>query len=73
MAACLCVPKVSELHSALRRELVWHVVYAPATPLPFMVPSWLREMESHVIPPEDSCVDATPWTRVVLCKSGVLM
>lgn len=52
MAACLRVPKVSELHSALRRELVWHVVYVPRHPSSVYGTKLAREVESNVIPSE---------------------
>lgn len=50
MAACLRVPKVSELHSALRRELVWHVVYVPRHPSAVYGTKLAGEIESNVIP-----------------------
>lgn len=59
MAACLRVPKVSELHSALRRELVWHVVCVPRHPSAVYGTELAREIESHVIPAKVcvECVD----------------
>lgn len=50
MAACLRVPKVSELHSALRRELVWHVVYVPGHPSAVYGTKLAREIEGNVVP-----------------------
>lgn len=50
MAACLRVPKVSELHSALRRELVWHVVCVPRRPSAVYGTKLAREIESNVFP-----------------------
>lgn len=52
MAACLRVPEVSELHSALRRELVWHVVYVPRHPSTVYGTKLAGEIESDVIPTE---------------------
>lgn len=59
MAACLRVPKVSELHCALRRELVWHVVCVPRHPSAVYGTELAREIESHVIPAKVcvECVD----------------
>lgn len=50
MAACLRVPKVTELHSALRRELVWSVVYVPRHPTVVYGTKLAWEIESSVIP-----------------------
>lgn len=64
MALCLRVPKVSEPHSALRRELVWHVVYVPRHPSAVYGSALVGEIESNVIVTEVCvrgsvvCVDA---------------
>lgn len=49
MALCLRVPKVSELHSALRRELVWHVVYVPRHPSAVYGTKLVGEIESNAL------------------------
>lgn len=50
MAARLRVPKVSVLHSALRRELVWHVVYVPRHPSAVYGTKLAGGIESNAIP-----------------------
>lgn len=59
MAACLCVSKVSELHSALRRELVWHVVY-PLCRLWYEV-GWINRKLCY-----------SYWSACVVCGGGVV-
>ncbi|MEQ2223974.1 Homeobox protein Hox-C11 [Ilyodon furcidens] len=60
MAASLRVPKVSELHSALRRELVWHASTSPAAPSSVYGTKLARGTESSVIP-------GVPRTRKKRC------
>lgn len=50
MALCLRVPKVSELHGALRRELVCHVVSVPRHHSTIYGTKLVGEIESNVIP-----------------------
>lgn len=52
MALCLRAPKVSELHGALRRELVGHVVCVPRHPSAVYGTKPVGEIESNVIPIE---------------------
>ncbi len=68
MAACLSVPKVSELHSALRRELVWHVVCVLRHPSAVYGTKLAGEIESNVIPTKARvCV----CVCVCVCVGGV--
>lgn len=64
MAACLRVPKVSELHGALRRELVWHVVCVPRHPTAVYGTKLVWEIENTVIPIRASGVCLWTWVRV---------
>ena len=68
MASCLRVPKVSELHSALRRELVWHVVYVPRHPSAVYGTKLAREIESNVIPSK-VCVREGGYLCACTCMS----
>lgn len=70
MALCLRVPKVSELHGALRRELVCHVVYVPRHHSTIYGTKLVGEIESNVIPTEvcvHGCVDCL-GARQCVCE-----